>query len=360
MDKNQTKSDFNIVVNRNVSGGTSPYRLVDIAGSEIKQVNQYLDSLAVRGLSEKTMRIYAFDLLNFWTWLNKEKIELKDLVRTSLLEYIRWQRQENSPSPTTINHRLIIVKCFYGYRFDKRIPISINSTKESVTYFTPRAGYRRIGWMHPIHRRQLSVKVKEIRRVIVPLTHQQTIDFLKSLKTLRDTAIVGFMLFCGLRSKEVINLKINDISVTEELFHILGKGNKERIIPLPANVVEAVDKYLKLERPKTESNCLFVVLKGSHRGNTLTSSGLYKIFRYHRKVSEIHSANPHRFRHTFAVSMIRAGISIPALMKLMGHSNVQTTMKYVNLFAEDIRNEFNNAVAKLQSRNILNESKTNF
>jgi integrase len=86
----------------------------------------------------------------------------------------------------------------------------------------------------------------------------------------------------------------------------------------------------------------------------MTYFTLKRLFYYHRKISGVSHANPHRFRHTFGADMTRAGISVPALMRLMGHSHVQTTMRYVNLFAEDIRAEFNRAMAKLQSKEILN------
>jgi integrase/recombinase XerD len=356
MDKNQ----LYVKITRDSPCGVSPYRLFDASGAGITGANGYLDSLAVRGLSVKTMRIYAYDLLNFWRWLRASGLELKDIVRASLFEYIRWQREDGTPSPATINHRLIVVKCIYEYHFDRRIPVGAHPVEESVTYFTPRAGYKRIGWMHPVRRKGLSTKVKVPFKIVVPLTHQEVADMFGSFRTWRDITMCGLMLFCGLRSKEVVSLTLNDINIYEEQFRVHGKGNKERLMPLPKNLIESLDRYMKLERPKTADNHLFVVLKGPRRGKGLTPFGLYRIFRYHRKVSGIHNANPHRFRHTFGANMTRAGISVPALMKLMGHSHVQTTMRYVNLFAEDIRAEFDRAISKLRTQEIINESRTKF
>ncbi len=82
----------------------------------------------------------------------------------------------------------------------------------------------------------------------------------------------------------------------------------------------------------------------------MTPAGLREIFRYHRKRSGIEKANPHRFRHTFAVDMIREGMSLPVLKRLMGHSNIEMTMRYVNLSAEDVREEFERAVRRLTDR----------
>ena len=71
-------------------------------------------------------------------------------------------------------------------------------------------------------------------------------------------------------------------------------------------------------------------------------------------------ANPHRFRHTFGADMVKAGISLPVLMKLMGHTHVRTTMGYVNIFAQDVRDEFHKAINKLQTREIINDAKTRY
>jgi site-specific recombinase XerD len=76
----------------------------------------------------------------------------------------------------------------------------------------------------------------------------------------------------------------------------------------------------------------------------MSYAGLRSIFRHHRKQSGVTRAHPHRFRHTFAVDMVRAGISLPALMRLMGHAHIEMTLRYVNLSAEDVREEFLSAL----------------
>jgi len=347
-----------LTANRKAAAGTSPYRLTDARGNEIKQVNDYLDSLAIRGLSERTMRIYAYDLLDFWRWLTQARIDLKDITRASMFQYIQYQRQEKSPAAITINHRITIVQCLYQFHFDRRIPAGVHSTKEAPADFGRHNYYRRIGWMHPFRAKQSSITVKAPRRVIVPLTYGEVFNFFNSLKSWRDITIAGFMLFCGLRSREVINLKSDDIGITEGQVLIHGKAEKERIVPLPRDLIAVLEKYINLERPKTNSLHLFVVLKGHHRGNPLTYDAIRTVFRYHRKISGVSNANPHRFRHTFGADMTRAGISLPALMKLLGHSSLQMSMRYVNLFAKDVKDEFNKAIANLRTREIINGTKS--
>jgi site-specific recombinase XerD len=85
-------------------------------------------------------------------------------------------------------------------------------------------------------------------------------------------------------------------------------------------------------------------LKGRHRGQPLTLAGLRSLFRHHRLRTTVLRANPHRFRHTFGADMVRNGISLPALQRLMGHSDIQTTMLYVDLAPQDVWREYAKAV----------------
>jgi integrase len=115
---------------------------------------------------------------------------------------------------------------------------------------------------------------------------------------------------------------------------------------LAPETLQLLDHYLLLERPAHCGAPLFVNLKGPSRGGRITTAGLRSLFRHHRKLTQVPKANPHRFRHTFALDMVRAGISLPALMKLMGHANIQTTLEYVHLSSQDVYQEYTRAVAQ--------------
>ena len=134
----------------------------------------------------------------------------------------------------------------------------------------------------------------------------------------RDFAIVGLMLLQGLRSAEVLALNPDDVLLSEGQLRVRGKGSKLRFLPLAPETVQLLDHYLRLERPNPCSAALFVSLKGPARGQRMTPAGLRSLFRYHRQTTGIKLANPHRFRHTFASDMVRAGVSLPALMQLDG------------------------------------------
>ena len=104
--------------------------------------------------------------------------------------------------------------------------------------------------------------------------------------------------------------------------------------------------WLALERPANSSTALFVSLKGSARGARMTPAGLRSLFRHHRQTSGVKIANPHRFRHTFASDMVRAGVSLPALMQLMGHANIQTTLVYMQVTPLEVYQQYARAIAQ--------------
>ena len=137
------------------------------------------------------------------------------------------------------------------------------------------------------------------------------------------------------------------MNLLQEEIRVSGKGQRDRVLPIAPYVRRALSSYIQLERPFTRHDLLFVTLKGPHRGYPMTVVGLRELFRYHRKRCGVGNAHPHRLRHTFAVDMVREGMALPVLMRLMGHANIEMTMRYVNLSAEDVRLEFERATRRI-------------
>jgi integrase/recombinase XerD len=317
--------------------GVSAYRLLDAHGRELKWVNEFLDYQHLRGLSPRSLRAYGYDLLHFARWWTC--LDLSKLNEASLLDYVRYQfEQDPKPTAQTINHRLTVLRCLYRFRYQHEVPSAARSLEHTYQTRSP-LGYGKSG------RAVARFRVKQPQRVVIPLSSQQVAKFWRSFRTFRDLAVIALMLLDGLRSREVIELQLKDLHLSQAQLHVRGKGNKQRHLPLPADTIQALQNYLRLERPlTTDSPYLFVCLKGRQRGQAMTPAGLRSLFRHHRKSSQISQANPHRLRHTFGADMVRAGISLPALMQLMGHSHIRTTMLYVALSAEDVWREYARAV----------------
>jgi site-specific recombinase XerD len=319
----------------------SPYRLRDQKGRELDWANVFLDAQRLRQLSLHSLRAYAFDLLDFARWLEPRQQPLAEMTESTLVDYVRHQLEQHpKPTPQTVNHRLGVVRCLYRFHTGQDLPAGPFHFQHPYRTRFP------LGYGRPRRALALGLRLKQDRRVIVPLSAEEVAKFWQSFHTFRDLALVGLMLLDGLRSCEVLGLELEDVQLAEGQVRVLGKGNKKRVVPLPPEILEVLGNYLHLERPLTNSPALFVCLKGRQRGQSLTPAGLRSLFRHHRVRTRVPHANPHRLRHTFGSEMVRAGMSLPALQQLMGHSLIHTTMLYVQLAPQDVWREYARAIQK--------------
>ncbi len=322
----------------------SPYRLMDEQQAEIAWANAFLDAQLLRQLSPQSLRAYAYDLLDFARWLQDQPQALSEITESSLLDYVRHQvDRQPKPTPQTINHRLDVVRRLYRFHYGDELPAGHSHFQRTYTV-APLLGYGR-----PRQVRASGLHLKQPRRVVLPLSADEVTAFWRSFRTFRDLALVGLMLLDGLRSCEVLALQLDHLQLADAQMRVQGKGNRQRLLPLPSDVCVVLRNYLRLERPLTNSPYLFVSLKGRQRGQPMTAAGLRSLFRHHRLRTQVSKANPHRFRHTFGSDMVRAGISLPALMHLMGHTQIHTTMLYVQLAPQDVWREYARAI-ELRSR----------
>ena len=327
-----------------VAASASPYRVVSEPGGDIEWVNRFLDVQRVRGLAELTLRQYGYCLLHFLRWwmqsgVNVTQLEIGNFTEATLLDYIRAQRdQVPPPAVETINLRTTLLRRLFEFHFHEPLPHS------------PALIHRR--WWRPPGTRPQRRSAADLRlrvpaRVIEPLSRHQVQQFWNSFRTARDIALVGLLLLNGLRSCEVLGLELEDLCLREAQMRVRGKRGKVRVLPLAPETIRLLNCYLQTERPLTNSSRVFVSLKGRARGKPMSKAGLRSLFRHHRAGASVAKANPHRFRHTFGSDMTRAGVSLPALQRLMGHSNIETTMLYVQLSPADVYEEFVRAVTRL-------------
>ena len=324
-----------------VPASTSAYRLRDNQGRELQWANAFLDGQCLRQLSPHSLRIYAYDLLHFARWFEPRHLPLAVITESTLVEYVRHQLDRDpKPTPQTVNHRLGTVRCCYRFHTGQEIPAGKVHFQRRYAKRSP------LGYGRPRPAVARGFRLRQARRVIVPLTAEEVAKFWRSFRTFRDLTLVGLMLLDGLRSCEVLALQLEDVQLADGQMRVRGKGNKQRLLPLPPDILEVLGHYLHSERPLTNTPALFVCLKGRSRRQPMTAAGLRSLFRHHRLRSRIPRANPHRFRHTFGTDMVRAGISLPALQQLMGHSHIHTTMLYVELAPQDVWREYARAIEK--------------
>lgn len=315
--------------------------------------NRFLDHLMVRGYSPATVRAYAFDLANFAGFLGDRSLELSDVAPTDLFDYLDWQQSRRAasgekvvvlrrrgPTSATMNRRIAAVRGLFehlvitGERADNPVPAARRASGLRG---------RRKGLLGHVAVRSRSGGrlVREPSRLPESLAADDVAAFVADLETHRDRAMVLAMVLGGLRAAEIRSLRLADVDMGLRRVRVVGKGGKERIVPIDDVFFTECAAYLRSERP---SGCrtreCFVVLRGPTRGRPMTEAGLRKVFRTHRARSGATRVRPHRLRHTYGTELAAAGIDLLALRELMGHSSPETTARYVHLSSDTLAGEF--------------------
>ena len=331
-------------------------------------VNEFLAYLADRNFSPRTGRAYAYDLLAFARWLVEADVVLSDVDVDVMLRFLTACREATPPgrpggnvysirdgrntgyAPATINRRLAAISSLFAFR-EMRDPGTTSPMPRGRAARARGTGERSGLLAHvgkPKSRSKL--RVREPRRLPRGLSREESTALLGSFRTWRDRAIGGLMLLSGLRSAEVLNLRVADVDIARRWVRVSGKGGKERSVPIDTDVAGAIQTYLLVERPETDSAALFVVAKGAHRGQPLTPAGLRTVFRYHRQRSGVSAGHPHALRHSFGTALAEAGVDLSVIQALMGHDHVDSSAAYIHLAPSFLREEFDAARARLRTR----------
>jgi site-specific recombinase XerD len=346
------------------------WALAGPGSADFMLVNEYLAHLGDRNYSVRTVRAYGFDLLAFCRWLVTEDIALTAVTTDVLLRFLAACREARVPgrpggpnvvslggrrldqyATTTINRRLAAISGLFAFAAmrDPGLKSPVPKGREARRTVPG----ERNGLLAHVARRprnRSSLRLREPRRLPRPLSQTEAAELLASFHSWRDRAIAGLMLYCGLRSCEVLALSIADVDIGGRWLLVTGKGNRERRVPLDADAASVIQVYLLAERPETTSTALFIVAKGASRGQPLTAAGLRTIFRYHRGISGVGSGHPHALRHTFGTALAEAGVDLAVMQALLGHAHVDTSARYIHLAPAHVKAEFDAARDRIRTR----------
>ncbi|MFU8842000.1 MAG: tyrosine-type recombinase/integrase [Nitriliruptoraceae bacterium] len=346
-----------------VVGTGQGHRLVG-EGATIEAANAFLGHLAARGYSPATVRAYAFDVANFATFLEERRLALSEVVPSDLFAYLDWQQElkprqrraggkvvalaRTGPAPATMNRRISAVRGLFehqvmaGVLADNPVP----AARRANGLRTPPRGM--LGHVGPGRPRGGGRLVRQADRLPESIESGEVSTFLADLLTYRDRAIVLAMVLGGLRAGEVRSLRLADVDMGLGRVRVVGKGGRERIVPIERAFFVECAAYLREERPAgcATPEC-FVVLRGPTRSQAMTEAGLRKIFRLHRERSGARRVRPHRLRHTYGTELASAGIDLLVLRELMGHASPETTARYIHLSADGLAAEFAAARARM-------------
>src|SRR2546430_2064553 len=190
-----------------VPASASPYRVCDEKGGEVEWANTFLNAQCLRQLSPRSLRIYAYDLLDFARWFELQHQLFARITESTLVEYVRHQlEQDPKPTPQPVTPRLGTLRCCYPFHSGKEIPAGQVHFQRRYTKRSP------LGYGRPRTTVAPGLRLKQDRPVIVPLSAEEVAKFWQSFRTYRDLALVGLMLLDGLRSCEVLALELEDRS----------------------------------------------------------------------------------------------------------------------------------------------------
>lgn len=279
------------------------------------RLDAYMAFLGVeRNLSPATIQSYQEDLRHFVGWLDEHSLDLKALTPEKLDEFLSDAAAHEEYSPTSIARHFSSLRGFLKYMQNQG---EYDFSTESMLA-TPRLG----------HYLPQYLTREEVDSVFESAANGKN--------PLRDTAMFELMYSAGLRISETLGIKLTHLDLENEWLTPIGKGNKQRLIPLGSKAKENLKEWIERGRPLTHPETDNVILNS--RGKPMSRMGAWKIVQQHT-MHLTKQVSPHTFRHSFATHCLEAGMDLRVLQELLGHADISTTQIYTHVDKEFIKQE---------------------
>lgn len=282
-------------------------------------IEEFLRYLLIdKGYSNNTINSYRIDLEKFLEF--NKNTSINNISNEDLKRYVKYLKEENL-NEKSISRNISCLKSFYKFLIIEKY---INNNP-SDAIFMP--------------------KIKKTLPKI--LTEKEVLDLLDieliDNFSYRNKAMLELMYATGLRVSELVNLKLNDIDLNQDIVRTMGKGSKERIIPIGDYAKEYLEKYLYEYRgtmlKKNNNDYLFL----NNHGNKMTRQGFFKIIKKIAKEKGIDKdLSPHTLRHSFASHLLKYGADLRTIQELLGHSDISTTQIYTHITNEELKKNYEN------------------
>ena len=285
-------------------------------------IKDFLDSLKFeKRYSEHTVKSYNTDLSQFNDYLIKEfehdtiDTATKSMIRSWIIVMVDKGIQGKS-----IHRKISSLKSYFKYLLKKGI--CLNSPVEGIAL--------------PKINKQLPVFIEENRLDLL----LDNVEFAETYEGFRDKLILELLYGTGIRLSELINLQLKQVNLTEGKIKVLGKRNKERIIPISKMIIVTIESYLPYRNDRLNQEELILTSKGGK----LYPQLVYRIVREHLfKVSPQKKRSPHVLRHSFATHLLNKGADLNAVKELLGHANLSATQVYTHNTIEKLKLVYNQA-----------------
>lgn len=301
----------------------------ELAATLDQWLQEFLDDMQRRSYSPRSLRSYRYDLLLFVTWIGEQAEvtspgQLTSVVLEQYQMHLMLRPSKKSPHHTKAmstaarNRHTAELRSFFRY-LKRSCKLLSNPGAELES-------------ARQVRRLPKSIlTVEELALLLEAIPKETPVG-------LRDWAAVELLYGTGVRRIELLGLELEDLRLAEEFLHVLGKGNKERVLPLGQAAREALERYLHEGRPR--------LLQGNHRkllvsykhGGPVSENELLASIRQHARRAKIRPIlGFHQFRHTCATHMLREGADLRAIQTLLGHADLNTTAIYTKVEVADLR-----------------------
>jgi integrase/recombinase XerD len=285
--------------------------------SATELIDRFLDCLLVeQGLSDNTLDAYRSDLQHFVGWLRRQNYVIDRVSRDKLREYV-YTRVLGGDRPRTTARQLSSLRRFFRYLVREKLV----ETDPTLEIESPRLGKAL----------PKSLSEEDVEKLLAAPDTGTPLG-------IRDRTMLEVLYATGLRVSELVGLSRHQVDLDQGLIKVIGKGNKERLVPLGDEAVDWIETYLKQARPLLLSGQHSDVLFVTTRSGQMTRQAFWHALKKHAAVAGIRvDVSPHTLRHAFATHLLNHGADLRAVQMLLGHSDLSTTQIYTQVARERLK-----------------------
>lgn len=288
----------------------------------LKTFIQYLS--VERGLATNTLEAYERDISMYIDYLQSEGLHrLNDSSKAHITTYLLHLRKQGRAS-STLSRTMVSIRSFYQFLVRERLiehDPSLHMETPTIEKRLPK-----------------TLSLEEVERLLM-------CPDVNHARGLRDKAMLEVLYATGMRVTELVSLNVSSVNLALGFVRVIGKGSKERIIPLGSMAISYLDRYLqtahsKLLKPNSERDVLFL----NQLGTRLTRQGFWKIIKHYAREAHITKPlSPHTLRHSFATHLLENGADLRSVQEMLGHADISTTQIYTHISQIRMKEIYNQA-----------------
>lgn len=281
-------------------------------------IEQFLDAVWMeKGLSENTLASYRLDLSKLSQWLEYNKSDLSSVSHQELLDYQAWLVEQNFAQSSRAR-MLSAMRRLFQYLYREKI--------------------------RPDDPSALLIRPKLPKRLPKDISEQQVENLLNAPNVddpieLRDKAMLELLYATGLRVSELVGLTMENMSLRQGVVRVVGKGGKERLVPMGENAIDWIERFLTHGRSQLMGEHSSDIVFPSKRSRQMTRQTFWHRIKYYAQIAGIDTdtLSPHVMRHAFATHLLNYGADLRVVQMLLGHSDLSTTQIYTHVATERLK-----------------------